>query len=216
MKGLGRLVSPDARDRAHLLALPVSLVGMLPPPMKMWRVWWHGDQGDTSMCVGYSWHAMLRALPLLQRDPSPMAIYREAQKLDEWDGEAYDGSSVRGGAKALKAAGRISSYGWAFDLPTVLQWLAFKGPVVLGTTWYDQMFRPDSTGLVHPGGTVAGGHAFLAIGYDTRKERLICQSSWGMEWGPINGRFHLHYDDADALIKDDGEACTSTEAPVQV
>ena len=216
MYGFGRLTAPDSRDNAHLLSLPVSLVGMIPPPMKMWRIWYHGNQGDTSQCVGYSWHGLLRALPLLQRDPSPSSIYRAAQKLDEWDGEDYEGTSVRGGAKALKQAGRIVSYGWATDIHTVLQWLAFKGPVVIGSQWYDSMMRPDGTGLVVPGGTVVGGHAYLAIGYDSSKERLICQNSWSMEWGPINGRFHLHYDDADALIKDGGEACTATEAPVLI
>ena len=196
--------------------LPVHLIGMVPPPMKMWRVWWKGDQGDTNMCVGYAWHGLLRALPLLQRSPVAPAIYRAAQKLDQWPGEDYEGTSVRGGAKALQADGKIVSYGWAQEIGTVIQWLAFKGPVVLGTNWYEHMMKPDSTGLVIPGGEIVGGHAYLAIGYDNVKERLICQNSWSMDWGPINGRFHLHYDDADALIKDDGEACTSTEAPIQV
>lgn len=216
MKGFGRLKAVDERDQAHLLSLPAHLVGMVPPPMKLWRIWWHGDQGDTNMCVGYAWHGLLRALPLLQRTPVASVIYHEAQKLDEYPGEDYEGTSVRGGAKALKADGKIVSYGWAFDVQTVLQWLAFKGPVVLGTNWYDSMMETDSTGLVIPGGTIAGGHAYLAIGYDTAKERLICQNSWGREWGSIHGRFHLHYDDADALIKDEGEACTCVEAPVQV
>jgi len=215
VKGFGRLVSVDERDRTHLMrtALPVLTVPM--PIQRMWRVWWKGDQGDTSMCVGYAWHGLLRALPLLQRDPKPSVIYHAAQKVDQWDGEDYDGTSVRAGAKVLKAEGRILSYGWAYDIQTVLNWLAFRGPVVLGTNWYESMLTPDATGLVVPGGAVVGGHAYLSIGYDGAKQRLICQNSWG-EWGPINGRFHLHYDDADALIKDDGEACTATEAPMQI
>jgi hypothetical protein len=214
MKGFGRLKSIDVRDRP--LTLPISLVGMVPPPMKMWRVWWTGDQGDTNQCVGYAMHGLLRALPILQRDPRASIIYHEAQKLDEFAGEDYEGTSVRGGAKALKADGKIVSYGWANDVQMVLQWLAFKGPVVLGTNWYESMMNPDATGLIVPGGEIVGGHAYLAIGYDSTKERLICQNSWSRDWGPINGRFHLHYDDADALIKDEGEACTSTEAPVQI
>ena len=216
MKGFGRLPSLDARDHLHLMgmALPVSVAPM--PTQKMWRVWWKGDQGDTSQCVGYAWHGLLRSLPLLQRDPVPWTIYTKAQRVDEWEGEDYDGTSVRAGAKVLKAAGRISSYGWAFDIDTVLRWLAFKGPVVLGTNWYEGMMHPDSTGLVIPSGEIVGGHAYIAIGFDNMKDRLICQNSWGEDFGPINGRFHLNYDDADALIHEGGEACTSTEAPVQI
>jgi hypothetical protein len=146
----------------------------------------------------------------VQRDPSPSEIYRQAQLLDEWPGENYLGTSVRGGAKALQADGKLVSYGWAFDLETVLNWLAFKGPVVLGTTWYDQMFRPDVHGVVRPGGTVAGGHAYLAQGYDETTKLLLCKNSWSRTWG-INGRFYLHYEDAEELIQSEGEACTATE-----
>lgn len=206
---LGRRHAPDARDQHHLLSARLGAT-IIRPPKKTWRIWWRGDQRDTSECVGYSWHGLLRCLPLLQRDPLPSAIYHEAQKVDEWEGVDYEGTSVRAGAKVLKSAGKITAYGWAFDIETVLNWLAVKGPVCLGTVWHDQMFRPDATGRVRPGGLIAGGHAYLAIGYDDTLRRLICQNSWGTTWG-IKGRFHLDYDDADQLIRDDGEACTATE-----
>jgi len=209
MKGLGRKHAPDARDLQHLMAskLPVTVTR---PTHKTWRLWWHGDQGDTPMCVGYGWHGLLRALPHLQTDPKPAVLYHEAQLNDEFPGENYDGSSVRGGAKALRKDGKITAYAWAFDVQTVVNWLATHGPVVMGTDWYDSMFTPDATGLVVPSGALAGGHCYVAIGYDDAKHILICQNSWGMDWG-LNGRFHLHYEDADALIKANGEACTPTE-----
>ncbi len=207
-KGLGRKPSLDERDKQFLMR--AKLVAVVRPTHKTWRLWWRGDQGDTPMCVGYGWHGLLRALPLLQRDPPPATIYRQAQIQDEWPGEDYDGTSVRGGAKALKLDGKITAYSWAFDIQTVVDWIGTRGPVVLGTNWYDSMFKPDTNGLVEPNGNLAGGHCYVAIGYDDSKHVLICQNSWGVEWG-LNGRFHLHYDDADALIKDDGEACTPTE-----
>ena len=161
-------------------------------------------------CVGYGWHGLLRAYPHLQRDPMPIPLYHQAQVNDEFRGEDYEGSSVRGGAKALKLAGKLTNYAWAFDLETVLNWIGTHGPVVLGTDWYDGMMTADATGLVAPSGDLAGGHAYVAIGYDDPSHRLLCQNSWGKDWG-VNGRFYMHYEDISALIATNGEACTPTE-----
>lgn len=208
-KGLGRRHAPDTRDHEYLMA--TALRGAPErPKVKTWRIWWKGDQKDTPMCVGFSWYGMLRALPVLERKPPAEVIYHEAQKLDEWEGEDYDGTSVRGGAKFLQQQGKLLSYGWAWDVETVLQWLAFKGPVVLGTNWYNDMFTPDKDGILSVSGENVGGHAYLAIGYDDERKLVQFQNSWGTSWGK-KGRFYLRYADADKLIKDDGEACTALE-----
>src|SRR5688572_4499865 len=104
--GLGRRPAVDARDQAFpmaakLVELPVR------PKTKTWRVWWKGNQGSDPHCVGFAWYAMLRSLPLLQREPPAQFIYHEAQKVDEWDGEGYPGTSVRAGAKVLQREGKI-------------------------------------------------------------------------------------------------------------
>lgn len=207
--GLGRLVAKDRRDTQFLLKalLPVEVPRK---PRKTWRLSWKGNQGTTSMCVGYGWHGLLRAAPIVQRKPSPIEIYQGAQRNDEWPGEDYEGSSVRGGAKALQASGQIKAYGWAFDVATVLAWLATHGPVVIGTHWYKGMFTPDADGVVTPKGDLAGGHCYLAIGYDDKRGMILCQNSWGNAWGK-KGRFYMRYADMDRLIKNDGEACTPTE-----
>jgi hypothetical protein len=160
--------------------------------------------------VGYSWHARLRALPNLQRDPSPEIIYALAQRNDEWPGEDYDGSSVRGGAKALQAMGKISAYGWAFNAQDALQWVGNHGPVVLGTNWYASMMTPRQDGILIVKGRNIGGHAYLLLGYDDRKDLALIQNSWGTDWG-LNGRAWIRYVDLDRLIKEDGEACAPTE-----
>ncbi|MDH5666543.1 MAG: hypothetical protein OEY86_00850 [Nitrospira sp.] len=204
----GRRFAPDTRDRKFLLrkAAPIE-----PRPVrKTWRIWWKGDQGNTPMCVGYAWHALLRALPKLQRDPSPEIIYALAQRNDEWDGEDYDGSSVRGGAKALQLAGKIASYGWAFTVEDAIQWVGLRGPVVLGTHWYSGMMTPDKHGILRVTGRRIGGHAYELIGYDDRKECGLIQNSWGLPWA-LNGRAWIRYDDLDRLIREDGEACSPTE-----
>jgi C1A family cysteine protease len=182
----------------------------LRPQRKVWMSWWTGDQGETSQCVGYSFYGLLRAKPNVQHEPTPADIYHAAQKLDAWDGEDYEGTSVRAGAKALKAAGSLKKYVWAFEIEHMIDWLANVGPCVLGIEWTSQMMNPDQDGIIKTGGAIKGGHAILALGYDDRRHMLLLKNSWGRNWG-INGRCWIHYEDIDALIRQDGEACAPTE-----
>jgi hypothetical protein len=210
--GLGRRAALDTRDHQYLMTAALPDVVPPRPTSKTWTLRWKGDQKDTPQCVGFAWHGLLRALPHLQRDPLPQAIYDQAQPLDEFpDTPPADGTSVRAGAKVLQTSGQLTAYVWAFDTETVCNWLAFHGPVVLGTTWFDDMFTPDASGLVTPTGAEAGGHAYVAIGYNDRTRRILCQNSWGPAWS-IKGRFFLRYDDLTQLIQNGGEACAPTES----
>jgi hypothetical protein len=136
-------------------------------------------------------------------------IYHEAQKRDEWPGEDYDGSSVRAGAKYMKEQGRLAEYVWAASADEVARWLLTSGPVVLGTDWYADMFTP-TEGQVHIGGEVVGGHAYLAIGFNSKLQAFRCINSWGRGWGE-NGRFWLDTADLAYLLASNGEACAGVE-----
>lgn len=162
------------------------------------------------MCVGFAWHGLLRAYPIVQKTPAPLTIYVEAQRNDEWPGEDYDGSSVRGGAKALQKVGKLDSYGWAYSVEEAVQWVGLCGPVVLGTDWLSGMMRPNKDGIITVNGSIVGGHAYLLIGYDDRKKLAHIQNSWGKGWGK-NGRGWMSYEDLDRLIRTSGEACAPTE-----
>lgn len=212
MHGLGRRHAPDVRDHRHLMAMGLPVVVPPRPKAKTWLLRWKGDQGQTDECVAFAWYALLRSRPVLQDKPLPLAIYDRAQQLDEFpDTPPEGGTSVRAGAKALKEAGKLTAYAWAFDLETVLNWLAFHGPVVWGVNWYSSMFDANpTTGLLSIGGIVEGGHAVCCIGYDEQKHWLIFQNSWGRGWG-VNGRFTLRYADATRLLFEDGEVCTASE-----
>lgn len=207
--GLGRLVAPDARDRAYSLR---SLIPAVAPATgrRVRRIGRILDQGDTPACVAFAWRAFLNAYPIheLHGDPpAPSDLYAAAQAIDGWP-LPHDGTSVRAGAKALKDEGSIVTYHWAFTMDDVIRFLLAGGPLVFGVDWFASMFQPDADGRVHIGGQVAGGHAFLIYGVDTAKGLLYAQNSWGVHWG-LSGRFTLSIDDAEQLLNRDGEAVTA-------
>jgi hypothetical protein len=58
--------------------------------------------------------------------------------------------------------------------------------------------------------SVAGGHAYLLRGVDTRRALARCSNSWGDSWG-LSGEFLLPFRDLERLIHEDGEACAAVE-----
>ena len=199
---LGRVHIPDSRDKNY----PISKA--LPPkgsaPEREYRYWWDsawwGDQGYLPHCVAFSWVHWLEDGPITHFyknrdfDPSylnesrhekhqplfnPASIYNEAQKIDEWVGEDYDGTSVRAGAKILRQLGVVSEFRWASTLDEVVQTVLHLGPMVVGTWWYSDMFYPDKNGLIKATGHKAGGHAYVITGVNVKKQRFRIKNSWG-------------------------------------
>lgn len=208
---LGRLPALDVRDRAfplrQLLAAAERLAG--------YQYWWANggwfDQGSRPTCVGASaWHWLVDAPVTKGAAHSPEEIYALAQELDEWPGATYDGTSVRGAAKALAQLGYISSYWWAWDLDTIVRALLNRGPIVLGTNWYAEMFNPPASGVVTLGGSLAGGHAYVADGVNTTAQLVRCKNSWSREWGR-RGFFYLRFPDLQRLLVEEGEAMVALE-----
>jgi hypothetical protein len=213
--GLGRLFAPDERDCEYLAK---RLLSAEPDkPRAKYRYYKLGpriNQGNTPQCVGYSARNFLAASPKMRKhaEPHPTVLYRGAQEHDEWPGNNYAGSSVRGAAKYMQQQGYITGdYLWAFDVETVLDWiLRSKGPVIFGTNWYTSMYEPDKKGFVTLGGRIDGGHAYLVYGANEAKGTLSCVNSWGPTWGK-NGTFGMSLETAHRLINEYGEALMSTE-----
>lgn len=220
---LDRVVQFDERSRLF----PVSAV--LPPKNPRSYTWGNTlylDQGNEGACVGFGWTHELAARPVvingLDNNFARNAVYKEAQKVDEWPGENYEGTSVIAGAKVIQSLGYIKEYRWAFGLQDVVMTLGYAGPVVLGINWYNAMFKPDADGFIHYGGGLAGGHCILARGVhlvkkdrklpqtfdnlDLDKSYVLLHNSWSAIWG-IGGCAKLSLADLDALLKEDGEAC---------
>jgi len=221
---LGRLYAPDPRDSRYPLRLGLQA---LPPPVELpvnryWRV---GrpvlDQNGYPHCVAYAWKQWLMASPLRQgHKVNEEKIYREAQLLDEWPGENYDGTSVRAGAKVLQQRKYISNYLWATTIAEVKQWILAYGPVVAGTNWYAAMSNPylskrgETYGYwVKPEGALLGGHAFALTGYSLIRKAFRGLNSWGLAWGE-EGKFWIAEEHLEQLMLEDGEVCTATELKI--
>jgi hypothetical protein len=214
-KKLNRKHVPDTRDNNYLIK---NLQKMRKAPQITQRFWndsgWWGNQRNTPHCVGYAWAHWIEDGPVEHAGKAPIVppvqIYENAQRLDEWEGESYDGTSVRGGVKYLQATGKISSYYWAFDAATVVNTILTLGPVVVGTDWYSAMSRPDRRGYIIPAGKLLGGHAYVLNGVDTVAGYFRIKNSWGRTWGN-KGNAKITISAMDRLIRANGEACIAFE-----
>ena len=214
--GLGRNGTRDNRDLLYQMS-SIMVASSERTHRYWWDEGWWGNQGAKPACVGFAWTHLLEDGPVTQSPRTKgvtrfdaVEIYREAQKLDEWAGTDYEGTSVRAGAKLLKSRGLISGYYWAWDVPTVERALLEHGPVLLGTVWYSGMFTPDSDHFVHLSGSVVGGHAYVLNGVNVKERKVRAKNSWGRHWGD-KGQFWLSYEDLATLLAMYGEACVPTE-----
>lgn len=211
----------DERSKAY----PVRDTIATPPKKrnKLWKIGPILDQGSEGACVGFGWSAEAFSTPVavdlsrvradVPRTPNQFALntYHTAQKLDEWSGEAYDGTSVLAGAKALQQFGLLKEYRWAFSIEDVVDTILAKGPVVLGIHWFDGMYEAPN-GVLSVSGPMVGGHCIAAVGFRLASDKLggedgiILQNSWGADWG-MKGLAEIRVSDLAALLNEDGEAC---------
>ena len=170
-------------------------------------------------CVAYAWMHYLEDGPVIQDSLTesrskpfynPKQFYDLCQKNDQWDGEAYDGTSVRAGAKILNHLGIVKSYRWAFTLEDVLSTVKYIGPMVVGTRWYSEMSNPTPAGILRARGTMQGGHAYVINGLDETTGLFRIKNSWGRDWGK-QGYAFIPFEDFEKLLLNGGEACIAFE-----
>jgi hypothetical protein len=212
--GLGRLFKEDPGDLNYPMRALMRPLKTAERHSNTWRVPPARDQGRTSECTCYSSTGLLLSAPIRQsRIPNTTLLYNHARLTDEFpdnDNDPDGGTSVRAVMAILKDIGYIQEYRWGQTVDDVIDWLIQHSPVVVGTTWKSDMFEPDRTGLIHPTGSVEGGHAYLCYRYDAIHDQLWFLNSWGIDWG-IKGRFCMYSKEFEELLADNGEACTAIE-----
>lgn len=227
-RGLGRRYAPDPRDRRFTLdadrlkAIPRALEPGVRRRTQPWRRGPVLDQGQTSECTVFAAAGFLQCAPRLHSKGLGWprgdftAHYRHAQRIDEWPGEDYDGTSERAVMKVLQEAGLIGEYLWVADEDIAREYLITRGTLTLGSDWFDPMFTPSAKGAyVEPDGAWAGGHETVVRWYYHSKHykypdtyELI--NSWG-EWGD-RGLFRLKADAFRYLfLQLNGDLCSPQE-----
>jgi len=171
------------------------------------------NQGREGSCVG---HALAAAINYLnqKRDTqftaSRRMLYEMARKNDQWPGEDYEGSSIRGAIKGWRNMGVCSEelYPYIAGSPGMLKIEAAKEARSNGVGAYYRLAPNLShfhaalnesgviivSAKVHSGWNklkdekipynedqeVLGGHAFAIVGYNN--EGFWVQNSWGKSW----------------------------------
>lgn len=173
------------------------------------------DQGQQGACTGFGLEHVRALSPYPQHtsDEMAQALYQEARRQDEWDGEDYEGSSVNGAMRAARLLGTISSWRWAKTTQEARHGLSFHGAGEVGTWWWSGMWDADEIGFIHPTGSREGGHAYAIGGfktYPTGRRAYRIDNSWGKSWGH-NGSAWIWEEDLASLLADDGELAFPTK-----
>lgn len=225
--GLGRLPAIDDRSRLPRFAMAA------PRTEKTFRNWlspewgpWPAvlDQGSTSQCVAYSAAKYLLTHRIVNRPhESCVSFYHRCQKVDEWPGEDYDGTSVNAACKVLRSDGLISGWTWAYEVDPITRHVLELGPVILGTDWTMDMFTPDRYGYIWPTGESVGGHAYLIIGVNSIRKNpdgtvgaVRILNSWGPNWGHYKGRAWVSFDSLRQLLQGLESWPGEAAAPIEI
>jgi hypothetical protein len=233
--GLGRRPSFDIRDRDYPMRALIPRMDKAAMVRKLdaatrtaiergYRYWNctepYLNQLAAPHCVGAAWAHFLAAGPVTQTQRMTMrearSIYEIAQRLDEWPGADYDGTSVRGGAKALDSEhlGFITEYRWAFTIDDITDALLTLGPIVFGSWWLEGMDLGNDlsarSALMIDHGRILGGHAYLLTGVNLKTGLIRVKNSWGKRWAN-GGNAVVSIESVERLLRMEGEACIATE-----
>lgn len=147
-------------------------VTAMPTTGAVWPVGPVLDQGREGACVGMGCSGAVAAAPSSRSGVNlayALSWYRRAQRLDEWAGEAYEGTSVLAGAKVGRERRLWSGFRWAKSPAELAAGIldTTLGPAVIGVQWSEQLYEVPATGLL-PGDVTLDpdmGHCVLLFGY---------------------------------------------------
>jgi hypothetical protein len=201
---------PDVRDRLYQPTLRPLRAAINPQVSFTVR-----DQLSSSSCTGFALahviDVLTQASPAGWGSVSARMLYEMAKRNDEWEGSAYEGSSVRGALSGFFRNGVCSS-ALAADHPDgdgewVLTYEMNKEAqqrrlgayyrlqpdisdyhaalnelgVIYASAQIHSNWEKPAKGVIAPDGKPVGGHAFAIVGYDS--EGFYVLNSWGDRWG---------------------------------
>jgi hypothetical protein len=228
-RGLGRKEPTDWRhvEKYRFTRTTTSVERTIP---LVWSARTFYDQGTEGACVGFSCSWMMTLLNRRRYDA--FWLYREAQKVDEWPGEDYSGTSLRAGLDILREVGHrrvawkrtypaalgegIHENRWATSVDEIRGAIAEGTPVVLGINWYSSFDVPARRwprwfiGDRPDWGWVRGGHAICCRGASDALQSVLLTNSWGRDY-PAG--VWLPYEGLARLLRENGEAGLVTDRP---
>ncbi|MFK8049842.1 MAG: C1 family peptidase [Halioglobus sp.] len=200
---------PDSRDWIYRPAL-VQLESEVPSCKNVDIL----NQHSEGACTGFALAAAINLLNRRGGNPlkvSERMLYEMAKRHDEWAGEDYNGSSLRGAIHGFKGMGVCSQDTWPFVAtragrgnltierakaareitlgayyrmrPVVSDYHAalMETGVVVASARYHPGWDNPVNGRIEKKESQEGGHAFAITGYT--QEGFWIQNSWGKNWG---------------------------------
>ncbi|WP_456380801.1 C1 family peptidase [Thiolapillus sp.] len=198
---------PDLRDWMYEPAL-IQLKKALLPPRNQKIL----NQHSEGACTGFALAAAINLQYFRAKEDvrvSPRMLYEMAKRHDEWPGEDYDGSSLRGAIKGWSNMGVCQDKLWRYrvsrkgDLtvrrakdarshtlgayyrlrPQINHYHAAlneAGVIVVSAMVHAGWDEPED-GVIQKQDKIDGGHAFAVVGYD--EKGFWVQNSWTEAWG---------------------------------
>lgn len=189
----------SAIDPSSWITKTIRIYDPLPNPNQC-----HGECTGVAKCVQMNAVGNRVAGRVLTMDDAHK-FYHLSSTLDPFQGEwppEDTGSSGLASAKAAQQLGIGGEYRHVFNGADGVVQLIQEGRVVsVGTWWYDDMFRPNTKGIIEPTGTSVGGHQYIARGYDVKQDLVLIRCWWGGYKDVRIKREHLN-----ELILDGGDA----------
>lgn len=209
---LGRNVVHDPQSRSFARKLEVDPTAWRNKRVALYEPIPNPDQGTIGCCTGCAKASQFNAIRnrvkgRVLRIDDALKIYSKATELDPWAGSyppIDTGSSGLASAQAAKILGYGLEYYWHFGgVDEVIHDIVVNGKAVsIGSWWYWDMFSPDKDNRITPTGGKAGGHQYIARGYDKKRDWVMIRC-W---WGPGYRDVWIARQDLNDLLMDDGDA----------
>lgn len=203
---------PDIRDRYYDAPL-IQLHAKLDPPKNLAVL----DQGQEGACTGFGLAATIHLL--LDRSGRPRTrvstrmLYEMARRHDEWPGEDYEGSSLRGALRGWSSMGVCTEKSWPYDpkkadTEVTIARAKEAREITLGAYFRLRPHLPDYHAAlcqaeviyvsadVHDGWSKPDAHGVIKYTPDTvidgghafaivgyNEKGFWVQNSWGPDWG---------------------------------